>query len=727
MRLLRFSDKSIPFIFFFTTILAYGLLLPLTGFYWDDWPFAWIAKFLGPKEFIPAFAGVRPFLGPIFFVTTSLIPPVPLYWQIFALIIRFASGLSAWFALSQIWPHHKRQALIASLLFLVFPGYSQHWVAFTHINQEWIPFIFYLLSFGFTARALRNHYVIASPFALSAAQRSRSVGEATLALASGARVPSPILRLLRRLGLDTASENTRLTRPAAPRTDILNTIYALLLLMAAVFPTEYFIGLEPLRFFFIWVILSENVQGFRQRLTQTLKYWWPYLLIWLGNVVWLAYFYTFGTYGSYEVEVVQNPLQITQVFSAIGEALWQGGFYIWVQVLVLISNAITAPTTLLTLALIGITFIFFLFFFTNLKSSYSEARAFAISAVIIGLAGILLGRIPSLAAGLPLTLQSSYDRFMISLMLGGSLFVAGLIELLFRSSRIKNYVFALLIALGIGQQFFNANIFRRDWTKQQEIYWQLAWRIPAMKPNTALLTDQLPIDYETDLSFTAPINWMYAPDYERRDLPYALIYTEKRLGRGALPSLESDTEIRLDLRRVAFQGSISQVITIYMPQNGCLRVLDPARGDEITYSRQSRFLVDAIPLSDPSRIILDNSQTAKLPFLSEPEHTWCYYYAKAELAYQRGDWNEVINLMKEAISLGYNPEDPFEWLAFIEAQALTGNIEAAGQLSMDVFARDKRIREGLCQVWKRVQTQSSARSEIEAGVTEILSEFQCTR
>src|SRR5512147_915745 len=192
----RPSERSIPLLFLLITIVAYGLLLPLTGFYWDDLPFAWIAKFLGPQEFIPAFAQVRPFLGPIFFVTTSLIPPVPLYWQIFALVIRFLSGLSAWFALNQVWPRHKRQTLIASLLFLVFPGYSQHWIAFTHINQEWIPFIFYLLSFGFTARALRNPDKFNS-----------------------------------------------------------STIYALLLLIAGVFPTEYFVSMEPVRFLFIWVIL----------------------------------------------------------------------------------------------------------------------------------------------------------------------------------------------------------------------------------------------------------------------------------------------------------------------------------------------------------------------------------------------------------------------------------------------------------------------------------------
>jgi hypothetical protein len=338
----------------------------------------------------------------------------------------------------------------------------------------------------------------------------------------------------------------------------------------------------------------------------------------------------------------------------------------------------------------------------------------------------LLGRIPSFAAGLPLTLQSSFDRFMISMMLGGSLFVAGLIELFIRNTRIKTYVFAFLIALGIGQQFFNANIFRRDWVKQQEIYWQLAWRIPAMKPNTALLTDQMPIDYETDLSFTAPINWMYAPNYQRSNLPYALFYTEKRLGRASMPSLEPDTEISLPIRGVSFQGSASQALVIYMPQNGCLRVLDPARGDEFTYGKQSRFLVEAIPLSDLSNIVVDDNQTAKLPFISEPEHTWCYYFAKAELARQQEDWNKVVALIDEASSLGYEPEDLFEWLTYIEAQALTGNIQAAEKLSSDILKQDKGIQRGVCETWKRVQA-AGAGSETQTRVDQILSTFECAR
>lgn len=691
MKSLSFSERSIPLVFLMITVTAYGLLLPFTGFYWDDWPFAWIAKFLGPWEFIPAFSQVRPFLGPIFFVTTSLIPPVPLYWQVFALLIRFVAGLSVWFTLKQVWPPHRRQALIVSLLFLVFPGYSQHWVAFTHINQEWIPLLFYLLSFGFTARALRN---------------SAQSG------AAGA-VDVPVTRQL----------------PVIDQHDVSSkdTLLALFFLVLGVFPTEYFVSIEPLRFLIIWVILSEHINGFTKRLSATLKLWTPYLLIWLANGAWLAYFYTIGAYESYDVEVVNQPVTFLGIFTTVLDAVWKAGFYIWAQILVLISKSLTAPTTLVTLALILVAFVVLFVYLGRLNLSEEKTQIFAVSAIIIGLAGMLLGRIPSFAAGLPLTLQSSFDRFMISMMLGGSLFVTGLVELFIRDARLKTLAFALLIALGVGQQFFNANIFRRDWTKQQEIYWQLAWRIPALKPNTALLTDQLPIDYETDLSFTAPLNWMYAADYGRgNNVPYALFYTEKRLGGGALPTLEPDTNITLPIRRVSFQGSTSQVLVIHMPQHGCLRVLDPARRDQITYGRQSRFLVEAIPLSDLSTILVDEEQTARIPFLPEPERGWCYYYAKAELAQQQGDWTQVIESIEKARSLGYAPEDPFEWLGYIEAQARSGNVDVAEQVSKDVIKEDGSIRKGLCVAWKRVRSSMPSGAPTDSSLRSILASFQCT-
>ncbi len=656
------SPRFISVLFAVITILAYGLLLPFTGFYWDDWPFAWSANFLGAKEFFPSFAPYRPFLAPIFFVTTSVLPANPLVWQIFALVIRFLLGVTAWWAFKQLWRDKPFNALALALLILIFPGYSQHWVAFTHINQELIPFLFYLLSFGFTFKALHAE--------------------------------KPIRFL----------------------------IPALFFQILGIFPTEYFFGIEGLRFLFLFFFFQGN---FRERSIKALKQWAPYLIVWILNAAWLVYYYQFGSYDSYEVKTTSS-LSVASVMSNSVDAIWKAGLYIWGQVLALTAASITAPASLLTFGLIAISFIFLsLYLFRLPNTTNDNNKSLGVSFLIIGTLGILLGRLPSLAAGLPLTLQSSYDRFMVSMMIGGSLFILGMVELLFGKSRFKPYILALIVSLGIGQQFFNANIFRRDWSNQSEIYWQLAWRIPAMKPNTVILTDQMPIDYETDNSFTAPINWMYAPNFQRGgDLPYAMLYTEKRVGGGILPLLEPNQPIEINYRTVTFNGNTSQAIVIFMPQNGCLRVLDPSLGDAETYDRESHQLTDAIPLSDPS-LILTNQGNVIPPFFPEPEHAWCYYYTKAELARQTNDWKSIVAYEKEAGEKGYAPEDPFEWLPFIEANAMIGNMDHADELSKNAFTSDKRTRKGLCNVWERVRAQGPAGSGNETQISQLLSKFQC--
>jgi hypothetical protein len=137
--------------------------------------------------------------------------------------------------------------------------------------------------------------------------------------------------------------------------------------------------------------------------------------------------------------------------------------------------------------------------------------------------------------------------------------------------------------------------------------------------------------------------------------------------------------------------------------------------------------VDSITLSDPTRIILDTNEIAKLPFVSEPEHTWCYYYAKAELARQKGDWKQASDLIHEAISLGYEPEDPFEWLTYIEAQAMIGDLISAENLSNQTLSKDKGIRTGLCEVWKRIQLQVDAGSATRTRANQLLSDYRCAR
>jgi hypothetical protein len=667
----RFSPKSVPVALFLLTLLTYGLMLPWTGFYWDDWPFAWIEKFLGSAEFIPAFAPFRPFLGPIFFGTTSLLPPNPLVWQSLALVMRFALAWAAWWTFKTIWPNARWQTLTAALFFLIFPGYSQHWVAYTHINQEWIPFFFYLLSFGFTAKALRE--------------------------------PDKFNRY---------------------------TILALFFLVLGVFPTEYFATQEPLRFLFIYALIAEQwtLKAFLPTFKRALKLWLPYILIWLGNAAWLVYYYRFGSYASYSVSNAEKASPVGFIL-AMGDALWKAGLYSWTQILVLAARSLSNPSTLLTLGTIAVGFALVAFYLRKLElPGDGNSRSWAWQAVMFGLIGILIGRIPSWAAGLPLTLQSIDDRFMVSMMIGGSLFIAGLLELAFGKSHLKVYIVALVVALGIGQQFYTANDFRRDWARQQEIFWQMAWRMPGLEPGAVILTHELPLNYETDMGLTAPLNWIYAPNYTRGDLPYALLYTRTRLGGTSLPTLEPGQPISFEYRTVKFEGSTSQAVTILVPPNACLHVLDSVYAGGDTYERQPRFLRDAIPLSKPS-LILTDAEPPEMPvalFGKEPPHTWCYYYEKAELARQIDDWETVIKLGGEARAQGLVPGDALEWLPFIEGYVITGNYQTARDLSILAYQDDSRPRKGLCYTWQRIQANEQGNAEAEDLASQMLEKFECT-
>ncbi|MFZ5911968.1 MAG: hypothetical protein ACOYYU_18325 [Chloroflexota bacterium] len=671
----RFSGKNIPLAIFLLTILTYGIMLPWIGFYWDDWPFAWIAEFLGPAEFIPAFAPFRPFLGPIFFGMTSLLPPNPLAWQSLALLLRSGLALSAWWTFKAVWPEARWQTLAAALFFLVFPGYSQHWAAYTHINQEWIPFLFYLLSFGLTAQAVRN--------------------------------PSRFGRY---------------------------TVFALLLLVLGVFPTEYFATQEPLRLLFLWVLVSDSHLRGEGRLRRALKLWLPYLLVWLCNAAWLVYYYKFGGYASYNV-AAESPVALSEnVFLnfalTMGEAVWKAGLYSWVQILPLAARSLGNPSTQMALGVLAVSFALLAAWLGRLDLPGQEKTSnWGWQAVMFGLTGILLGRVPSWAAGLPLTLQSINDRFMVSMMLGGSLFLAGLLELAFGGRRSRAYALAFLLALGIGQQFYTANDFRRDWARQQEIFWQFAWRVPALEPGTLILTHELPLDYETDMGLTAPLNWMYAPDYAGGDLPYALLYTRTRLGGASLPALEVGAPVILDFRTVKFSGSTAQAVTVFVPPNACLRVLDSLYAGGETYERQPRYLRDAIPLSDPSLILAEAAPPGMPPALfgKEPPHTWCYYYEKAELARQAGDWKTVAALGDQARAQGLVPGDALEWLPFIEAYALTGDLDSAREISLLAYQDDSRPRKGLCYAWERIRAGNQGQAGIEDLASEMLATFQCIR
>lgn len=132
-------------ILLFTAILAYGILIPQFGFYWDDLPMSWIRYELGPEAMTQYFSTNRPVWGWLYQVTTRLIPQVPVFWQIFALLWRWLGAVVVWAIVRELWKDRPRFALGIALLFLLYPGFNQQWGAYLY-SHFFIVLFFYLYS-----------------------------------------------------------------------------------------------------------------------------------------------------------------------------------------------------------------------------------------------------------------------------------------------------------------------------------------------------------------------------------------------------------------------------------------------------------------------------------------------------------------------------------------------------------------------------------------------------
>jgi hypothetical protein len=112
-------------------------------------------------------------------------------------------------------------------------------------------------------------------------------------------------------------------------------------------------------------------------------------------------------------------------------------------------------------------------------------------------------------------------------------------------------------------------------------------------------------------------------------------------------------------------------------------------------SKIENVLVDVKPASPPEYI-----------FGREPEHGWCFYFEKADLASQLGKWDDVARLGAEAIQLDLSPEDRSEWLPFLKAYAITGQADQLKLTAKRVIG-DKSLRVQACEMLNGIEESLS--------------------
>ncbi len=643
--------------------ITYGLFFWQRGFYWDEFPWAWIYFRLGPDVLTKTFTTSRPFWGMIYQLTMPIVGPNPWIWQLLAVFLRWLTAFLLWKILRVLWPAHSKPAFWASLLFLVYPGMGQHFISMMY-SHFYIVLSCFLFSIYLSLLAIKN-------------EKRRAV------------------------------------------------LFAASYLFAAVnlLTMEYFYFLEFARIFLFWFMLSGTT---KERAQKSILYFLPYFLIFASVTIWRMFFFTFQN-ASYDY-VILDALRanlfsgLLLLLNNILLSFWRTVYEVWIYPALTLGSTGLGPLTL-TLMLIQLfsVILFVGIYLFKFVSSDGDDRDFAKEAGLIGLIFWGLSGGSVWIIGIVPQLNFSIDRFMLPFMLGASLLLASMIALI-KSQRTQMILVALLVGFAVSRHFRLEDIFRRDWATQQDLFWQMTWRMPALEKGTILLSNDLPVTYYSDNSLTGPLNWVYSPPGEMNVILY---FASIRVGK-TLPSVEPGQPHQLYYIGPTFYGNTSNILVVDYEPPGCFRVIDP-EVEEVNRLLPPA-LKDVAKYSNQSVILFEKQNQLPGPlFGSEPPHNWCYYFGQAELARQMGDWEKVAHLGDIAFALDDYPNNPFERFVFIEGYANLKDWKKAVELSTTSYKISKDyVGPSLCRLWNRIERETQSTPEQVAALAEVRSKFECS-
>lgn len=677
MNKFRFDTSTVPLALLFFCLISFGLLIPWLGFYWDDLPAIWYLHVLGPSGFGDVFAIDRPLLGKLFMLTTPWLGTSKLGWQLFGIFTRWLSALAFWWFLKGLWQKNLTQVTWAALLFAVYPGFKQQFISVTY-SHAWLIEALFLLSLGTMVWAFRK----------------------------------PRFFWLLMFGSWAFSAIT-------------------------LFTVEYYFGLELIRLVFLWLLIAETPEGstVKSKIKRMLLLWLPYAINIIAFLYWRLFVHPTAR-GEVQItsKLMANPAAtILDIAQNVVIDVTNSGLIAWAQIFDFgrMTGYGRGPT-FLYLAGSVIATVLSIFYLAKFKPANQideefKSKRWAIQALLIGVVALLFGGIPFWATNLPIGLEFPWDRFTLAMMFGSSLFLVGLIDLLIRHRAYQVVILGVIMGLTIGLHLQYSNLYRREWNSQVKFFWQLTWRAPQIEPNTVLLTAELPFTYFSDNSLTAPLNWTYHPNFTGKRMPY-LLYSAEARHDVSLPAFKPGIEIRQPYRATEFIGSTSQALVLYYTPPGCLKIVDPATDKRIP--QKPNFISDMMPLSRPELIMQQTGSPSRPPeelYGVEPHPDWCYYFEKAELARQAGDWQQVANLAERALALDqrlYEVNAP-ELTTYIEGFSHTSQWDMALQLTEDALRLSDRMDRYLCDTWNRIIITTPDNPDREAALNGLSALLPC--
>lgn len=681
----RFYSALIKFnqpywIILIACFLAYGLMIPWLGLYSDDWIYLTSFHKFGSEGLTRYFSTNRPVWGMIYQVTLPLLGKTPWHWHVFGLFWHTAASITLWGLITLVWPKRKQAALWAGLLFAVYPGFVLQPISIT-FGHIFLVYTAYFLSVCFLILAVQQ-----------------------------------------------------------PKFFWVYSALALLTSVINLLCMEYFLLLHLLQPVVLWLIFQNKAPGFRQRLLLVIKIWWPYLLLFIGNLVWRTAFFEYQTnnYQYLFFDRLKNGIipALVHLVRTMFRDWWNTILGAWV-------NVYKMPFVLswdkIDILYLGLSLAAAVFFFFSLKMfsdgselEPKEVRG-SLQMLTLGILALVIAGGPFWLTELDVHLTGFQSRFSLPFIFGSVLVLVSLIQLIRTPRWMINTILAITLGLSIGYQLQIQNDFRREWIVQKNLLRQLAWRIPDLEPGTAIFMNEMPGSHHvTHTILSAMLDWNFQPISSSSQMDYAVYYPrelQQKLG----ISLQPGQDFRYDHLGSVFHGNTSQSITLQFSKGDtlmltCVHVMSSSLdGNNPFLSGEEKSVA---LLSDPDLIkaadVSVNNHLFPEIFGREPQPSHCYYFEKADLAYQLGEWQLAIDRYSQDIAMGDSNWIDTELVPVIGSYAHLGDWETAYALTQKMADSSYYpVSPLICSLWRSLD-QDTPDGFSKRGIVQIISDrFDC--
>jgi hypothetical protein len=643
--------------------LAYLPFMNQVGYSHDDWYLMASARAEGPGVFREIYSVDRPLrayvLAPLYAVFGGNV----FYYNLSAWFFRVLSALCFLWLLHRLWPGHARWTFLMALLYIVYPGFLSQLNGIDYQSQ-----------------------II-------------SLAAACFSLAS------TVYAFFER-------------RPAYKLVAISVAVITGILYLGLV---EYEVGFEFIRLILLFILAGRLANGYRERIFQTVKLWLPYSLILFGFGIWRLFFFhsersatdvdlQFSQFRSYPLQTVYHwAIQVIQDSFDVTLAAW----------VTPLSQVLSYMRPLsIGLAILAIGLVLFALYRLREGEVHSKPPPFDVKheALLLGLGTIIGGLVPIAMVNREVWFPS-FSRYSLVSSIGVAILIPAILMYI-RNRVLQNVIGAALCLVAIFTHHAIAIKQAQETAIIRNFWWQVAWRVPQFEESTTLVANIPGLVTEEDYFIWGPASLIYYPQKQNPKVIQPGLFAAI-LNQDTVTKIKARERQEYDNRKnIITYKNYRNFILINQPSpDSCVHVINGASPE---YSSQEPDFIRTISsYSEIEHVLLDETPHTppEVVFGPEPAHGWCYYYQKADLARQKGDWDEVIRIGNQVIEQNLNPTDPIEWMPFLQAFAQTGNVNRLKQLA-SMVSTDPSIARQACQILRQI-------SGLSAEVTETSTSVYC--